>query len=140
MLARNIISERHHRSCWSVVLRVAIPVMLATASSGLARAQVLDDFKDRDAVRQWKVVPDEQVPGVRGQVAAASGVRDGGLRLDFDFNCEGGRKRCDSRSIAVTKKLTPAATGEVLSLWVRCTACGQPAYRSPHDRWMLGGV
>jgi hypothetical protein len=122
MSARNIISDHHHRSCW-VAVGVVIPVMLVTASGGLARAQVVDDFKARDSVREWKVVSDAQFPLASGQVSSANGVRDGGLRLDFDFKCEGGRKRCDERSIGVTKKLTPAATGEVLSLWVRCTAC-----------------
>jgi hypothetical protein len=121
MSARNIISDRSHRSCWRVAVGVVIPVMLVTASGGLARAQVVDDFKDRDTVREWKVVSD--APLASGQVSSANGVRDGGLRLDFDLKCEGGRKRCDERSIGVTKKLTPAATGEVLSLWVRCTAC-----------------
>ena len=123
MLTTNIISERHHRSWRSVALRVAIPMVLLAASSALARAQVLDDFKDRDRVREWKVVSDAQVPGATGQVSSADGVRDGSLRLDFDFKCEGGRERCDGRSIGVTRKLAPAAPGEVLSLWVRCTAC-----------------
>jgi hypothetical protein len=98
-------------------------MVLVAASSGLARAQILDDFKDRDRVREWKVVADPQAPGATGQLSSADGVRDGSLRLDFDFNCEGGRDRCDSRSIGVTRKLAPAAPGEVLSLWVRCTAC-----------------
>jgi hypothetical protein len=97
--------------------------MLVIAPSAVARAAVLDDFKDRDAVREWKVDSADQAAGVRAQVVSGSGVRDGSLRLEFDFNCEDGRRRCESRSAAVTKKFTPAANGEVLSLWVRCTAC-----------------
>lgn len=126
MLARNIICSRNYWSYRNVVLCVAIPAVLLTASGTLAHAQVLEDFKDRDRVREWKVVADPQVPGATGQLSSAEGVRDGSLRLDFDFNCEGGeggRDRCDSRSIGVTKKLATAAPGEVLSLWVRCTAC-----------------
>src|SRR5512132_2387862 len=118
MSASNIILERHHRSWRSVALRVAIAMVLVAASSALARAQILDDFKDRDRVREWKVVSDAQLPGATGQVSSADGVRDGSLRLDFDFKCEGGRERCDGRSIGVTRKLAPAAPGEVLSLWV----------------------
>jgi hypothetical protein len=123
MSARNIISERHHRSARSVALRAAIAVMLMTACGASARAQVLADFKNRDAVREWTVVSDAQFPGASGQVSSADGLRGGALRLDFDFNCDGGGGRCDARSIGVAKKLTPATRGEVLSLWVRCTAC-----------------
>jgi Glycosyl hydrolases family 39 len=122
MLTRNIISEHYHRSCKRNVLRLAITVMLVIAPNAVPRAAVLEDFKNRDAVREWKVESAE-APGVRAQVLPGNGVRDGSLRLEFDFNCEGGRRRCESRSVAVTKKFTPAASGEALSLWVRCTAC-----------------
>src|SRR5512132_3380741 len=93
MSARNIISERHHRSGRSVALRAAIAVTLVTACGASAQAQVLADFKNRDAVREWTVVSDAQFPGASGQVSSADGLRGGALRLDFDFDSGGGQLR-----------------------------------------------